>query len=58
MACCSEYDNVPHGSIRDRKFLDQLRSADFWTLPVLVGCLHPVACTRSGSGFPSNATLF
>jgi hypothetical protein len=24
---------------------------------VKVGCLHPVACTRSGSGFPSNATL-
>jgi hypothetical protein len=23
-----------------------------------LGCLHPVACTRSGSGFPSNATLF
>jgi hypothetical protein len=23
-----------------------------------VGCLHPVACTGSGSGFPSNATLF
>jgi hypothetical protein len=23
-----------------------------------VGCLHPVACTRSGSGFPSSATLF
>jgi hypothetical protein len=23
-----------------------------------VDCLHPVACTRSGSGFPSNATLF
>jgi hypothetical protein len=23
-----------------------------------VGFLHPVACTRSGSGFPSNATLF
>jgi hypothetical protein len=22
-----------------------------------VGCLHPVACTRSGSGFTSNATL-
>jgi hypothetical protein len=22
-----------------------------------VSCLHPVACTRSGSGFPSNATL-
>jgi hypothetical protein len=22
-----------------------------------VGCLHPVACTRSGSGFPSKATL-
>jgi hypothetical protein len=22
-----------------------------------VGCSHPVACTRSGSGFPSNATL-
>jgi hypothetical protein len=22
-----------------------------------VGCLIPVACTRSGSGFPSNATL-
>jgi hypothetical protein len=22
------------------------------------GCLHPVACTRSGSGFPSNTTLF
>jgi hypothetical protein len=22
-----------------------------------VGCLHPVVCTRSGSGFPSNATL-
>jgi hypothetical protein len=22
-----------------------------------VGCLHPVACSRSGSGFPSNATL-
>jgi hypothetical protein len=24
---------------------------------IKVGCLHPVACTRSGSGFPSNATL-
>jgi hypothetical protein len=23
-----------------------------------LGCLHPVACTRSGSGFLSNATLF
>jgi hypothetical protein len=25
-----------------------------------LGCLHPVACARSGSGsgFPSNATLF
>jgi hypothetical protein len=23
---------------------------------VKVGCLHPVACTRSGSGFPANAT--
>jgi hypothetical protein len=23
-----------------------------------VGCLHSVACTSSGSGFPSNATLF
>jgi hypothetical protein len=23
-----------------------------------VGCLHPVACTRSGSGFPSNTALF
>jgi hypothetical protein len=22
-----------------------------------VGCLHPVACTRSGTGLPSNATL-
>jgi hypothetical protein len=22
-----------------------------------LGCLHPVACTRSGSGFPSNGTL-
>jgi hypothetical protein len=22
-----------------------------------VGCLHPVACTRSGSGFSSNSTL-
>jgi hypothetical protein len=22
-----------------------------------VGCLHPVACTRPGPGFPSNATL-
>jgi hypothetical protein len=22
-----------------------------------LGCLHPVACTRSGLGFPSNATL-
>jgi hypothetical protein len=22
-----------------------------------VSCLHPVACTMSGSGFPSNATL-
>jgi hypothetical protein len=22
-----------------------------------VGCLHPVACTTSGSGFQSNATL-
>jgi hypothetical protein len=22
-----------------------------------VGCLHPVACTWLGSGFPSNATL-
>jgi hypothetical protein len=26
-------------------------------LNLKVGCLHPVACTRSGSGFPSNATL-
>jgi hypothetical protein len=34
-------------------------STDF-TKPVSlkVGCLHPVASTRSGSGFPSNATLF
>jgi hypothetical protein len=24
---------------------------------IKVGCLHPVARTRSGSGFPSNATL-
>jgi hypothetical protein len=23
-----------------------------------LGCLHPVACTTSGSGFPCNATLF
>jgi hypothetical protein len=23
-------------------------------IPLKVGCLHPVACTRSGSGFPSN----
>jgi hypothetical protein len=23
-----------------------------------LGCLHPVACTGSGSGFPSNSTLF
>jgi hypothetical protein len=23
-----------------------------------LGCWHPVACTRSGSGFLSNATLF
>jgi hypothetical protein len=22
-----------------------------------VGCLHTFACTRSGSGFPSNVTL-
>jgi hypothetical protein len=30
----------------------------FWNYCNLkVGCLHPVACTRSGSGFPSNATL-
>jgi hypothetical protein len=31
---------------------------DIIHLPVFlkVGCLHPVACTRSGSGFPSNAT--
>jgi hypothetical protein len=27
------------------------------TYNLKVGCLHPVACTRSGSGFPSNATL-
>jgi hypothetical protein len=26
------------------------------TANLKVGCLHPVACTRSGSGFPSNAT--
>jgi hypothetical protein len=25
---------------------------------VKVGCLHPITCTRSGSRFPSNATLF
>jgi hypothetical protein len=27
-------------------------------LNLKLGCLHPVACPRSGSGFPSNATLF
>jgi hypothetical protein len=27
------------------------------SLNLKVGCLHPVACTRSGSGFPSNATM-
>jgi hypothetical protein len=26
-------------------------------LNLKIGCLHPVACSRSGSGFPSNATL-
>jgi hypothetical protein len=26
-------------------------------LHLKAGCLHPVSCTRSGSGFPSNATL-
>jgi hypothetical protein len=31
---------------------------NFYFYCLKVGCLHPVACTRSGSGFPSNATLF
>jgi hypothetical protein len=33
---------------------------EFWDLNTCdpkVGCLHPVACIRSGSGFPSNVTL-
>jgi hypothetical protein len=37
-------------------FLYAVRSTCVYNLKV--GCLHPVACTRSGSGFPSNATLF
>jgi hypothetical protein len=42
------------------------RFADFPTLKMeekhsselKLGCLHPVAYTRSGSAFPSNATIF
>jgi hypothetical protein len=34
------------------------KSADIICNNIKLGCLHPVACTRSGSGFPSNATLF
>jgi hypothetical protein len=35
--------------LRISRFINML-----WNLKV--GCLHPVACTKSGSGFPSNAT--
>jgi hypothetical protein len=41
--------------------IDSWLLIDMVTLVVIhdrkVGCLHPVACTRSGSGFSSNATL-
>jgi hypothetical protein len=40
-------------SLWNCKFETRLSMDDY----VEVGCLHPVACTRSGSGFPSNATL-
>jgi hypothetical protein len=39
----------------EKKLLERRRSR--WVDNLKVGCLHPVACTRSGSGFPSNATL-
>jgi hypothetical protein len=34
--------------------------AQKYQISIELGCLHPVACTRSGSGsgFPSNVTLF
>jgi hypothetical protein len=35
-----------------KKYVEQNK-----VLYLKVGCLHPVACTRLGSGFPSNATL-
>jgi hypothetical protein len=35
-----------------------IKDLNFIRFTFKVGCLHPVACTRSGSGFPSNATLF
>jgi hypothetical protein len=38
-------------------FLLSLPGHVFTKLNFKVGCLHPVACTRLGSGFPSNATL-
>jgi hypothetical protein len=29
MSGCLEYDNEPYGTVRSRKFLDDLRGADF-----------------------------
>jgi hypothetical protein len=44
------------GEIVNIDFMAPIRATTQKNLKV--GCLHHVACTRSGSGFPSNATLF
>jgi hypothetical protein len=41
-----------------RLFLRSYYKLEAVELNLKVGCLHPVVCTSSGSGFPSNATLF
>jgi hypothetical protein len=41
-----------HVSVFDHLQVEQIKENN-----LKVGCLHPVVCTRSGSGFPSNATL-
>jgi hypothetical protein len=43
--------------IRNTKNIDVMLIKFEHCIKLKVGCLHPVACTRSGSGFPSNATL-
>jgi hypothetical protein len=52
-----EFGIEPCGSIKCWETMEDL-SSSAQRHTVKVGCSHPVAYTRSGSGFPSNATLF